>query len=410
MLPPVYSGGRGGGRGGGEGGGQGQGGGRQGGGEGQGGRGGRGGRGINRGGINGRGRDGGHAGGRGRGRGRKEGAQRGPNLTNEIRATLVDHVVNHGLTLREAGLRVQPNLSRYKVASVIRTLRLENRIEGQERRGGRPPMFTEQQEREIVNMVLANNAITLNQLQANIVNNHVGFNNIHQVSTSTLARTLIKNHIQMKQIYRVPFERNSERVKRLRHDYAERVLQMDGEEIQHEFIYVDEAGFNLSRTRRRGRNIIGHRAIVNVPGQRGGNITLCAAIKQNGVLHPHAHMGPYNTALILTFLDQLHNITAANQIDHMQYIVVWDNVSFHRSALVQNWFQQHPHFTVLYLPPYSSFLNPKEEFFSAWRWKVYDLRLPAEVPLIQAMEEACDQMEVAAMRGWIRHLQFFLNA
>ena len=65
--------------------------------------------------------------GRGRGRGRQEGAQRGPNLTNEIRATLVDHVVNHGLTLREAGLRVQPNLSRYTVASVMRTFRLENR-------------------------------------------------------------------------------------------------------------------------------------------------------------------------------------------------------------------------------------------------------------------------------------------
>ncbi|XP_058613467.1 uncharacterized protein LOC131528401 [Onychostoma macrolepis] len=211
----------------------------------------------------------------------------------------------------------------------------------------------------------------------------------------------------MKQIYRVPFERNSERVKRLRHDYAEGVLQMDGEEIQHEFIYVDEAGFNLTRTRRRGRNIIDHRAIVNVPGQRGGNITLCAAITQNGVLHRHAHMGPYNTALILAFLDQLQNITAANQIDHMQYIVVWDNVSFHRSALVQNWFQQHPHFTVLYLPPYSPFLNPIEEFFSAWRWKVYDLRLQAEVPLIQAMEEACDQMEVAAMQGWIRHSRRF---
>ena len=58
-------------------------------------------------------------------------------------------------------------------------------------------MFTEQQEREIVNMVLANNAITLNQLQANIVNNHAIFNDIHQVSTSTLARILKKKHIQM---------------------------------------------------------------------------------------------------------------------------------------------------------------------------------------------------------------------
>ena len=70
-------------------------------------------------------------------------------------------------------------------------------------------------------MVLANNAMTLKQLQANIVNNHAILNDIHQVSTSTLARILKKKHIQMKQIYRVPFERNSERVKRLRHDYAE---------------------------------------------------------------------------------------------------------------------------------------------------------------------------------------------
>ena len=70
-------------------------------------RGGEGGRG--RGPARGRGRGGGR--GRGRGRGRPEAGEyaqrrRGPNLSNESRATLVDHVVNHGLTLREAGLRV----------------------------------------------------------------------------------------------------------------------------------------------------------------------------------------------------------------------------------------------------------------------------------------------------------------
>jgi len=41
---------------------------------------------------------------------------------------------------------------------------------------------------------------------------------------------------------------------------------MDAEEILHEFIYIDEAGFNLTKARRRGRNVIGHRAIINVPG------------------------------------------------------------------------------------------------------------------------------------------------
>ncbi len=71
----------------------------------------------------------------GRGRGREgleeliepEQRRRGPNLTQEIRATLIDHVINHGLTLMEAGQRVQPNLSRNTVASVIRTFHRENR-------------------------------------------------------------------------------------------------------------------------------------------------------------------------------------------------------------------------------------------------------------------------------------------
>ena len=159
---------------------------------------------------------------------------------------------------------------------------------------------------------------------------------------------------------------------------------MNAEEIPHEFIYIDEAGFNLTKARRRGRNIIGHGAIINVPGQRGGNISLCAAITQNGVLLRHTSMGPYSTPHILTCLDRLHNIvTAVNHRHQMQYIVIWDNVSFHRSALVQNWFQHHPQFTVLYLPPYSPFLNPIKEFFSAWRWRVYDLRPQAQVPLIE---------------------------
>ena len=48
-------------------------------------------------------------GGRVRGRaGRGGHGQRRQQLSNEIRATLVDHVINHGLTLREAGERVQP--------------------------------------------------------------------------------------------------------------------------------------------------------------------------------------------------------------------------------------------------------------------------------------------------------------
>ncbi|GAA6075986.1 uncharacterized protein LOC122881522, partial [Tachysurus ichikawai] len=71
----------------------------------------------------------------------------------------------------------------------------------------------------------------------------------------------------MKQLYKVPFERNSQRNKEFRRAYVDGLLEMDAHAIPHEFIFIDEAGFNLAKTRRRGRNVIGHRAIIDVPGQ-----------------------------------------------------------------------------------------------------------------------------------------------
>jgi len=61
-----------------------------------------------------------------RGRGGRGVRRRGV-ISDEIRATLIDHVVNHGLTMQEAGQGVQPHISRFSVASIIRTFRRENR-------------------------------------------------------------------------------------------------------------------------------------------------------------------------------------------------------------------------------------------------------------------------------------------
>ncbi len=46
---------------------------------------------------------------------------------DEIRATLVDHVINHGFTMEEAGRRVQPNVNRSTVSSIVQTFHRENR-------------------------------------------------------------------------------------------------------------------------------------------------------------------------------------------------------------------------------------------------------------------------------------------
>ena len=123
------------------------------------------------------------------------------------------------------------------------------------------------------------------------------------------------------------------------------VLELEAREPLHKFIYIDEAGFNLAKGRRRGRNRIGQRATTDVPGQCGGNVTMCAAIPDNGVLTHIPLLGPYNTQHLLTFLDTPYrDIVPENERGGGQlnkYVVVWDNVRFHHSHLVRQWFAAH---------------------------------------------------------------------
>ncbi len=166
-------------------------------------------------------------------------------------------------------------------------------------------------------------------------------------------------------------------------------MELEASEPPHSFIYTDEAGFNLTKRRRRGRNIIDHRATVDVPDQRGGNITMGAAISENGVLTHIPIIGPYNTERLVTFLDTLYRDLSQIGDDLPKYVIVWDNVSFHRSNIIRQWFAAHNRMLMEFLSPYSPFLNPIEEFFSAWRWKVYDRQPHTQMTLLAAMDAAC---------------------
>ncbi|KAL3987640.1 hypothetical protein ACER0C_014755 [Sarotherodon galilaeus] len=330
------------------------------------------------------------AGQRGRGGG-QDGRGEGPGgrarqprtiITDEMRATVIDHVIVHGMTMAEAGLRVRPNLSRFTVATIIRAFRQHNRVERMPHRGGRVAIFTAAQETLIVDMVRGNNLIKLREIRDKVIADNVNFESIDDT--------------RMKQVYRVPFERNSARHKDLRYEYVQRILQLDAMARPHEYLFLDEAGFNLQKRRQRGRNIIGQRAITEVPGQRGGNITLCAAMGSEGLVHRHAVLGSYNTQCLLTFLEELKDILLDRQQHHPgpAHHIYWFTTN-------------SDHFLNVCLPPYSPFLNPIEEFFSSWRWKVYDRQPYTRENLLRAMELACVDIPAEAFQGWIRHSRAF---
>jgi len=89
------------------------------------------------------------------------------------------------------------------------------------------------------------------------------------------------------------------------------------------------------------------------------------------------------------------------------FIIVWDNVAFHLSRAVTEWFAAHPRMVSLFLPPYSPFLNPTEEFFSLWRWKVYDHHPHDQMSLLDAMDDGCQDISAEDCQGWIRHARRF---
>lgn len=68
----------------------------------------------------------------------------------------------------------------------------------------------------MVNLVRARNDIRLTEIRQNIMDYDDMFNNVEAISLQTIARMLKRHQASLKQLCRVPFERNADRVKQLR--------------------------------------------------------------------------------------------------------------------------------------------------------------------------------------------------
>lgn len=147
---------------------------------------------------------------------------------------------------------------------------------------------------------------------------------------------------------------------------------------------------------------------IDVPGRHGGHVT--------------ANVQPSQTMPSSPIFPSIQYTTSPDSFRHSslghspwewegwrptQHVVVWDNVSFHYSHLVRQWFAAHDRMLVQYLPPYSPFLNPIEEFFTAWRWKFYDWHSHVQMALLAAMDAACDNITAESWRGWSIFLSIF---
>ncbi|KAG0433136.1 Transposable element Tc1 transposase, partial [Dictyocoela muelleri] len=137
---------------------------------------------------------------------------------------------------------------------------------------------------------------------------------------------------------------------------------------------------------------------------KGINQSVCCAISKSGILHYKIIEGGYNILKFIGFLNELHENASLDG-----KIIIMDNVPFHKSLDVREWFMQR-NINVKYLPPYCPQLNPIEEVFSLIKSKYHAIkpRAISKLTMIINIASAFDSIKLADLTRYYEHMRIFL--
>ena len=164
-----------------------------------------------------------------------------------------------------------------------------------------------------------------------------------------------------------------------------------------DLVFVDESGANLALAPRYGWAPKGERACGQAPCNRGRNTTRLAAMTQNGLLASMTVEGAANTAVFLTYLDNV--LCPALRPGQ---VVILDNLSVHKSAAVAGRIAAAG-CRLLFLPTYSPDFNPIEGAFG--KLKAFLRRAAARTrdALEIAITAGLATIGASDARGWFKH-------
>jgi transposase len=219
------------------------------------------------------------------------------------------------------------------------------------------------------------------------------------VCKATLSKALTKIGFTVKLIRPMPLSRNSRDTVLSRKNYAEKFLD-EAPLDRREIIWVDECGFNLHLRRKFGRARRGHHASLTVPNGRGQNISVCAAMSEEGLLHEYLRPGAFNGEHFCSFLTGLFELLRT--MGRNNCWIIMDNVRFHHSASVRTCAESFGH-QLVFLPPYSPMLNPIESVFGKWKTLIRtDGVSMNRDELLERMSSARYEISIRDCLGWIR--------
>ncbi|KAI5152145.1 hypothetical protein ENBRE01_2602, partial [Enteropsectra breve] len=225
------------------------------------------------------------------------------------------------------------------------------------------------------------------------------------VSRSTVDRALKSFNYSFKRTHSIPERRNSLEVLDQRAVYADRIMTKFSQLDDTHVYYIDEVGFCVSMRTRGGRSLRGTTPVHVVPGLRSRNVSVCCAMNKNGIVSYKAQTRAYNSEYFTIFMQDLLREIRDSGIH--EAVFVMDNVPFHKVDAIKNLIVGAG-FELIFLPPYSPFLNPIENMFSKWKQTVRSMRVQNEESLIAAIHSGSVIISPDDCRGFFRNMIGYL--
>ncbi|CEP09973.1 hypothetical protein [Parasitella parasitica] len=222
--------------------------------------------------------------------------------------------------------------------------------------------------------------------------------------------------------------RNSDETKQKRRKALQEWLADKDMDFEKNCVFLDEAGFNLhiSRTRRWSRQRKPCKVLK--PKSKGRNITILGAISLAGIIDISLRvpevLGSASkkrsadgkvfkvAAKIGTRTEHFYNylqnvLDVLNKNNLLGQYIVMDIAPIHKNESIRQLIESKGH-KCAYLPPYSPFLNPIEEFWSKVKYHVKRSALDTNDTLTRRITKACQTVTLSDCQGWIRHsISFF---
>jgi transposase len=141
-------------------------------------------------------------------------------------------------------------------------------------------------------------------------------------------------------------------------------------------------------------------------GLRTRNFSVMCAMNKEGLFHYSVQSRAYNT---VSFMDALRSLFEKLRCQNISNaVLIADNVPFHKANCVRELVEQNGH-RLMFLPPYSPFMNPIENMFAKWKEAVRNNRPENEEALIQLIEQGASLITRNDCDGYFRHTIGFLD-